>query len=290
METRNVAAAGPEAERMVGQVRDRYGRIALGLKSGCCGANVSEHAVALDIGYSAHELADVPVDANLGLGCGAPIGFLQPQAGETVLDLGSGAGLDAFLAARQVGPQGRVIGVDMTPEMLEKARANAAALGLGQVEFREGRLEKLPVADASVDAVTSNCVINLVPDKAAVFQEIARVLKPGGRMVISDIVLDGPLPAAIEKDVYAYVGCVSGAMQRKDYFDRLEAAGLRDVEVLKDVDYLGAMIDAAPDSVKQLLDRTGVAAEDVRGKVRSVTFRACKREVSQSCCGPTCCA
>jgi arsenite methyltransferase len=109
-------------------------------------------------------------------------------------------------------------------------------------------------------------------------------------MVISDIVLDGPLPAAIEKDVYAYVGCVSGAMQRKDYFDRLEAAGLRDVELLKDVDYLGAMIDAAPDSVKQLLDRTGVSAEDVRGKVRSVTFRACKREAAKSCCGPTCCS
>jgi arsenite methyltransferase len=276
METRNVAAAGPEAERMVGQVRDRYGRIALGMKSGCCGANVSEQAVALDIGYSAHELADVPVDANLGLGCGAPIGFLQPQAGETVLDLGSGAGLDAFLAARQVGPQGRVIGVDMTPEMLEKARANAAALGLGQVEFREGRLEKLPVADATVDAVTSNCVINLVPDKAAVFIEIARVLKPGGRVVISDIVLDAPLPEAIAQDVYAWCGCVAGADRRADYFAKVSAAGLGAVEVLRDIDYVATMAKTAPADLAALTDRLGIDSAAVIGKVRSVTYRARK--------------
>jgi SAM-dependent methyltransferase len=195
-----------------------------------------------------------------------------------------------FLAAKKVGPEGRVIGVDMTPEMLQKARANAARLGVANVEFREGRLEQLPVVSASIDAVTSNCVINLVPDKSAVFREIGRVLKPGGRLVISDIILDGELPAAIEKDVYAYVGCVSGAMQRAAYFKTLEAAGLRDVEVLKDIDYLGAMLDAAPDEVRELLARTGVSADDVRGKVRSVTFRACKREESQSCCGPKCCS
>jgi SAM-dependent methyltransferase len=138
------------------------------------------------------------------------------------------------------------------------------------VEF--ARLERLPVDSASVDAVTSNCVINLVPDKAAVFREIGRVLKPGGRMVISDIILDGPLPESIEKDVYAYVGCISGAMQRGDYFEALEAAGLRDVELLKDVDYLGAMMQAAPEDTAALLARNGVAAEDVLGKVRSVTF------------------
>jgi arsenite methyltransferase len=178
----------------------------------------------------------------------------------------------------------------MTPEMLQKARTNAARLGFTQAEFREGRLERLPVDSASVDAVTSNCVINLVPDKAAVFREIGRVLKPGGRMVISDIILDGPLPESIEKDVYAYVGCISGALQRGDYFAALEAAGLRDVELLKDVDYLEAMMEAAPEESAALLARNGVAAEDVLGKVRSVTFRACKRDVTASCCGPTCCS
>jgi SAM-dependent methyltransferase len=232
----------------------------------------------------------VPEGANLGLGCGAPLGFLAPQPGETVLDLGSGAGLDVFLASPLVGPAGHVIGIDMTPSMIEKARGNAARMGASNVDFREGRLEALPVEDASVDAVTSNCVINLVPDKAAAFREVARVLKPGGRLVISDILLDGVLPPAVEQDVYAYVGCISGAMQRPDYFAALEAAGLRDVEVLKDVDYLGALIDAAPEEAGKLLERTGVAAEELRGKVRSVTFRACRREATESCCGPKCCA
>src|SRR6185295_1367620 len=146
----------------------------------------------------------------------------------------------------------------MTPEMLQKARETAVKLGLTQVEFREGRLENLPVVASSIDAVTSNCVINLVHDQAAVFREVARVLKPGGRLVISDIVLDGALPPAIEKDVYAYVGCISGALQRPAYLEALEAAGLRDVEILKDIDYLGAMLAAAPDDVRALLARTGV--------------------------------
>jgi SAM-dependent methyltransferase len=259
---------------MVEQVRDRYGRIARGAQSGCCGTSLSEQAVALGIGYKSRELAEVPVEANLGLGCGAPIGFLQPQPGETVLDLGSGAGLDAFLAARHVGPSGRVIGVDMTPDMLAKARANAAALGLGQVEFREGRLEKLPVADASVDAVTSNCVINLVPDKGAVFAEIARVLKPGGRLVISDILLDGPLPPSITRDVYAWVGCISGAEQRQAYFGMVGAAGLGPVEVLRDTDYVATLAETAPAELSALLGRFGIDQAEVMGKVRSVTFRA----------------
>jgi SAM-dependent methyltransferase len=282
-------------EQKVAEVRERYGKIATGKVEGCCGPSATScgggsiEAVSQSLGYTKAEIAGL-ADANLGLGCGAPIDHLKLQAGEHVLDLGSGAGIDVFLAAKRVGTEGRVIGVDMTPEMLQKARANAAKLGIANVEFREGRLERLPVVDSSIDAVTSNCVINLVPDKAAVFREIARVLKPGGRLVISDIILDGPLPAAIEKDVYAYVGCVSGALQRDAYFGKLEAAGLRDVELLKDIDYLGAMIDAAPDSVRELLERTGVSAEDVRGKVRSVTFRACKREAAQSCCGPKCCA
>lgn len=276
MEPKSAVAVGTEAERMVDQVRDRYGRIAQGALSGCCGSSLTEQAVALGVGYKRRELAEIPVEANLGLGCGAPIGFLEPAAGETVLDLGSGAGLDAFLAARRVGASGHVIGVDMTPAMLAKARTNAAQLGLGQVEFREGRLEALPVADASVDAVTSNCVINLVPDKAAVFAEIARVLKPGGRLVISDIILDGPLPPAIASDVYAWVGCISGAEQREAYFGKVVGAGLRQVEVLRDTDYVASLAASAPAELSALLGRFGIDQAEVMGKVRSVTFRARK--------------
>jgi arsenite methyltransferase len=269
----------PETEPLVEQVRDRYSRIAEGALSGCCGSQASgraapESAVALGIGYAQSDLAEVPAEANLGLGCGAPLGFLALQPGETVLDLGSGAGLDAFLAARQVGPAGHVIGVDMTPAMLERARAGAAKLGVSHVEFREGRLEALPVADRAVDAVTSNCVINLVPDKGAVFQEVARVLKPGGRIVVSDILLDGPLPERVQKDVLAYVGCVSGAMQREEYFALVGEAGLENMEVLRDVDYLAMLIESAPGAVEELEARTGVTRGEVLGRVRSVTFRA----------------
>ena len=291
-----MSASAISAEQRVAEVKEKYGTIAEGRMDGCCGpapspcgCGGSTEAISASLGYSGAEIESL-ADANLGLGCGAPIDHLKLQPGEHVLDLGSGAGIDVFLAAKQVGHEGRVIGVDMTPQMLGRARANAARLGFPQVEFREGRLEQLPVVDATIDAVTSNCVINLVPDKAAAFREVARVLKPGGRLVISDILLDGALPPAIEQDVYAYVGCISGAMQRSDYFAVLEAAGLGQVEVLKDVDYLGAMLDAAPETVGVLLERTGVAADDLRGKVRSVTFRASKREASKSCCGPTCCA
>ena len=281
MEKANVSlAAGADAERLVETVRERYGRIARGEETGCCGPSAvcgpTEQGLALGVGYRREDLAQVPEEANLGLGCGAPIGFLALRAGETVLDLGSGPGLDALLAAREVGPSGRVIGVDMTPAMIVKARAAAARLGVAQVEFRQGRLEALPVDDASVDAVTSNCVINLVPDKGAVFAEVARVLRPGGRLVISDIVLDGPLPAAVERDVYAYVGCVAGAALREEYFGLVRAAGLAGIEVLRDVDFLGRLVEAVPDDVQALLARTGVALADVTGKVRSVTFRAVK--------------
>jgi SAM-dependent methyltransferase len=164
----------------------------------------------------------------------------------------------------------------MTPEMLERARRGAAKAGLPNVEFREGRLEALPLPDASVDAVTSNCVINLVPDKAAVFREVARVLKPGGRIVVSDIVLDGRLPEALERDLLAYVGCVSGAARREDYFRLVADSGLSRIEVLKDVDYLGALARSVPEEAKAIVERLGIRLEDVVGKVRSVTFRAVK--------------
>jgi SAM-dependent methyltransferase len=232
--------------------------------------------VSLEIGYAKKDLSSLPEGADLGLGCGAPIARLELKPGETVLDLGSGAGIDAFLAAEEVGPEGRVIGVDMTPQMLERARRNAASTGHANVEFREGRLEALPVDDASVDAVTSNCVINLVPDKAAVFAEVARVLKPGGRMVVSDIVLDRPLPEAVKQDMAAWVACISGALSRKEYIGLVERAGLASVEVLKDDDYGAALETAAPDQARALLERTGAKREDLVGAVRSLTFRARK--------------
>jgi arsenite methyltransferase len=271
-----------EPEEIVARVKDRYGRIAEGSASGCCGpaavtcCGPTEKAISLGIGYDERELAGVLEEANLGLGCGAPIDHLALAPGETVLDLGSGPGLDAFLAARRVGPQGRVIGVDMTPAMLERARAGAAKAGLSQVEFREGRLEELPVETASVDAITSNCVINLVPDKGAVFREAARVLKPTGRMVVSDIVLDGRLPERLERDVLAYVGCVAGAMPREAYLGLLRGAGFARVEILKDVDYLASLADAAPEEARAILERSGAKRSEIEGKVRSVTYRATK--------------
>lgn len=273
------AVPAKEQEELVSKVREKYGEIAR-TSSSCCGPSdcgtETGDPVSISIGYDAKALETVPDEANLGLGCGAPIDHLALQPGETVLDLGSGPGLDAFLAAQHVGDEGQVIGVDMTPEMLARARENAKKVGVANVDFREGRLEALPVDDASMDAVTSNCVINLVPDKAVVFREIARVLKPGGRLVISDIILDGRLPESIAQDIYAYVGCVSGAMQREDYLGTIEAAGLQSIEILKDIDYGATVIETVPGEVKRLFDKSGVSSEDVIGKIRSVTFRARK--------------
>jgi arsenite methyltransferase len=265
-------------EEMVREVRKRYGAIAV-TGASCCGPAPATSccggpAASEQIGYRGSDLASVPGEADLGLGCGAPVGFLDLKPGETVLDLGSGPGLDALLAARLVGPTGHVIGVDMTPEMLARARATAARAGAAHVEFREGRLEALPVEDASVDAVTSNCVINLVPDKAAVFREIARVLKPGGRVVVSDIVLERPLPEAVAGDVLAWVGCVAGAVLRPEYFRLVEAAGLGGISALKEEDYAESLARIDPAQAESLLRRWGVPAESLRGVVMSVTWRA----------------
>lgn len=270
-----------DPETIVDHVRARYGRIATNEEAGCgCGCQAAETLETLDpgvsrsIGYAADEIAAIPEEANLGLGCGAPIAALAPSAGETVLDLGSGGGMDVFLAAPKVGPAGRVLGVDMTPEMIARARVTAAKHGFANVEFRQGRLEALPVDDATIDAVTSNCVINLVPDKPAVFREVARVLKPGGRLVVSDIVLARPLPAAIADDLYAWAGCVAGAMLRDDYFAALGAAGLGEVEILRDVDYVAAIAEQLPAEIETLLARAGVEPGAIAGAVRSVTYRA----------------
>ncbi len=259
-------------------VRDRYADIALSgqpvPEAGCCGPRPEQ--IAAKLGYDSGEIGAIPEGANLGLGCGTPLSYAEPREGETVLDLGSGAGFDAFLAARAVGATGRVIGVDMTVEMLEKARNNAAAAGFDNVEFRRGYIEALPVEDNSVDLVISNCVINLVPDKAAVYREVARVLRPGGRVVVSDVVLDAPLPPFVADSVAALTGCVAGAALRPDYFEAITAAGLEDTEVVRETGFGAMALDMVP---KDMLDQAvaaGIDARAVADTVRSLTIRARK--------------
>jgi SAM-dependent methyltransferase len=216
-----------------GEVRERYGKIAVlgggcGCAPGCCGptAETSE-----GVGYSPEELARASDGADLGLGCGNPHAIADLRSGETVLDLGSGGGLDCFLAAKQVGPSGHVIGVDMTPEMVAKARENARKVGASTVEFRLGEIEHLPVADSSVDVILSNCVINLSPDKAAVFREAHRVLRTGGRLAISDIVEIAAMPDDLRGGVGALTGCIAGAASVESVRQLLLAAGFEDVQV-----------------------------------------------------------
>jgi len=220
-------------------VRERYGKIAEG-KAGaacCCAGPQCADDILAEVGYSAEQAGAVPEGANLGLGCGNPLAWTALAPGETVLDLGSGAGIDCFLAAREVGRTGRAIGVDMTPAMIERARATAARGDWPQVEFRLGEIEHLPVADGSVDAVISNCVVNLSPDKALVFREAWRVLRPGGRMVVSDLVWLRPIDQSLRRDVDLLVGCIAGASLKPDYLELIRAAGFRDVEVVHEGRY-----------------------------------------------------
>jgi SAM-dependent methyltransferase len=258
-------------------VKERYGAIATGAQQGCCCETSccgGPAAAAEGVGYTQEDLAAVPTGANLGLGCGNPIALASIEPGETVLDLGSGAGFDAFLAAARVGPAGHVIGVDMTPEMIAQARANAENGGYTNVEFRLGDIESLPVADASVDLVISNCVLNLVPDKAKAFAEIARVLKPGGRIAISDIVLDAPLPDALQANEGAYCSCISGAIGREEYLAKLAAAGLRDVHVVSAVD--------AAALLAQDCCGGGVTESELSGVVTSLHITARKAESGET--------
>ncbi len=210
-------------------VQQQYGAVA---GRGLSSRHEGVKAIAEAFGYSADELASIPAEANMGLSCGNPTAFASLRPGETVVDLGCGGGLDVFLAAEKVGPSGKAIGIDMTPEMLALARANAAKAGLANVEFHQATIDHLPLADASVDCVISNCVINLAPDKRAVFAEVARVLKPGGRLAVSDIALKRPLPAEIGQNLLAYVGCIAGAIGIEEYRAGLLAAGFAHVEII----------------------------------------------------------
>jgi arsenite methyltransferase len=220
------------------EVRSTYGKIALDEQEGCCSPGVGCCAperpaatAAEKLGYSAEEIAALPDGANLGLGCGNPQAIAALKPGETVLDLGSGAGFDCFLASRAVGETGSVLGVDMTAEMLAKARANAAKAGTTNIEFRLGEIEALPVADNSVDAIISNCVINLSPDKPRVFREAFRVLKPGGRLAVADVVRTAEIPAEIAADLAAHCGCVAGAASLDELETMLREAGFSHIRI-----------------------------------------------------------
>jgi ubiquinone/menaquinone biosynthesis C-methylase UbiE len=271
------------AEDLRKTVREGYGRIAreksscCAPTSRCCGGDYPE-TTGKGLGYSDDQLASIPQDANLGLGCGSPVNRMELKPGEMVLDLGSGGGMDCFLAAREVGSAGRVIGVDMTPDMIDLARRNAVRGGFTNVEFRLGEIEHLPAADASVDAMLSNCVINLSPDKEAVFREMHRVLKSGGRFVVSDIVLTKPLPDFIRSSAAAYNGCIAGALLKDRYLELIQKAGFRNVQVLESkifpVDYL-----ANDPSVQKLIHEAGIPADQVKavmGTVESITVKGWK--------------
>jgi arsenite methyltransferase len=222
-----------EVDTIRKEVRDHYGQLSregMGCcgSGGCCAANPDASAA---LGYTAEQLAEVPEGANLGLGCGNPQAIARLMPGERVLDLGSGGGFDCFLAARQVGPTGHVIGVDMTSDMIERARGNAKKVGLPNVEFRLGEIEHVPVADSEVNVVISNCVINLSPEKAAVFREAFRVLRPGGRLAISDVVALAPLTAEEKRDMALYTGCVAGAATIDEIKAMLADAGFERIEI-----------------------------------------------------------
>ena len=268
-----------EEEKIKGAVRDAYAKVAKGeprdfAANRCCGG--SRHDFVRDIsravGYKEEELDSVPEGANLGLGCGNPTALASLEKGETVLDLGSGAGFDCFLAANIVGLDGTVIGVDMTPEMVDKARSNARKGGYDNVEFRLGELEHLPVADHAVDVLISNCVINLTPDKVAVFNEAFRVLKPGGRLAVSDIVLLKELPDTVKQSVAAYVGCLSGAIMKDAYVEIIRSAGFEDVRIVEETAFpLDCMAnDLTAQAIGSSLKLSSEELDDLAGAVRSI--------------------
>ena len=265
-------------------VRERYAQIAVKESSccapsnSCCGTTDQATDISKKIGYRDEELDSVPEGANLGLGCGNPTALASLKEGETVLDLGSGGGFDCFLAANMVGQKGKVIGVDMTSEMIDKARENARKSGYENVEFRLGEIENLPVADNSVDAIISNCVINLSPDKGRVFKEAYRALKPGGRVMVSDIVLLKELPDFIKNSIEAYIGCLSGALMRDEYLGAIKAAGFQEVRIIDETSFPAEYMANDP-TAKAIIENLEIPPEKVKevdGSVISINVRAVK--------------
>lgn len=285
----------PDSESIKAEVRRRYGKIATGTAtlmqesgSACCNSSTAAKSPtrasdcgcstanqARTLGYSEADLAAVPEGANLGLGCGNPVAIASLQPGQTVLDLGSGAGFDAFLALRAVGPTGRVIGVDMTAEMVSKARANAKKAGYTNVEFRFGEIEALPVADSTVDVIISNCVINLCPDKRPAYSEAFRVLKPGGRIAVSDVVARTKLPEKVQQDLALHSGCLAGATLESELKTILTEAGFTNISICP----------------KNNSDEVITSWESKRGfesQVYAAEVTAQKPD-GKSCCAPSCC-
>jgi len=265
-------------------VREGYANIAIQGKS-CCGSaktcNGSPHTstdISKSVGYTDEELNMVPKGANLGLGCGNPTALASLKKGEAVLDLGSGAGFDCFLAANKVGNTGKVIGVDMTPEMIDAARDNAEKGGYKNVEFRLGEIENIPAADNSVDVIISNCVINLSPDKKRVFNEAYRVLKPGGRIMVSDIVLIKELPDRIKNSVAAYVGCISGAIKKDTYLKTIKESGFHDIQVMEETTFPLELManDSAAQVIINKMNVTTQELKNIENLVVSIKVKAVK--------------
>jgi arsenite methyltransferase len=298
------------SEQILDSVRSKYGAVA---ESNLSNEHAGVQAVAEAFGYSAEELTSIPADANMGLSCGNPTATAHLRSGEVVVDLGSGGGLDVFLASKKVGATGRAIGIDMTPSMIERARANALSGGYTNVEFYLAEIDKIPLPDASVDCVISNCVLNLAPDKPAVFREIARILKPGGRLAVSDIALKHELPEDIAKSMAAYVGCIGGAIKIDDYREGLLAAGFEHVEIVDSGSDLNAYAKVenqagccSPSMGESACCTPAATTEptvheeltellskyDVNAAAASVKVYALKPGASaaQPCCGPNCCS
>jgi arsenite methyltransferase len=306
------------AEQVLDSVKSKYAAVA---ESTLSSDHTGVQAVAEAFGYTAAELTSIPAAANMGLSCGNPTATAHIQPGEVIVDLGSGGGLDVFLASKMVGPEGRAIGIDMTPAMIDRARANAAQGGYTNVEFHLSTIDKIPLPDASADCVISNCVLNLAPDKPAVFREIARVLKPGGRLAVSDIALKHALPEAVANSVAAYVGCIAGAIRIDEYRNGLLAAGFQHVEIVdsgRDLNAYAkvenqaaccspamhaagplAIVESgccspAPGEPASLHDelRSLLAQYDMNEAAASVKVYAVKPQTAsaQPCCGPACCS
>lgn len=246
--------------------------------SSCCGSTDVAQDISKKIGYTDKELSAVPEGANMGLGCGNPVALASLKEGETVLDLGSGGGVDCFLAAEKVGRNGKVIGVDMTPEMIEKAKENAKNGNYTNVEFRLGDIEKLPASDNSVNAVISNCVVNLAPDKKKVFAEAFRVLQPGGRLMISDIVLLKELPDFIRDSINSYVGCISGALMKEEYISAIKSAGFKEIRIIDETSFHfeGMTNDPVTKAVFENLKISPEKAKEIAGSVISIKVHGIK--------------